>query len=347
MAIVPVGAGGGRSSTVFVGNIAYDTPESELKEIFGRAGKVASLRMVYDKDTKQPKGYGFCDYTDPDSAMNAVRELNDAECNGRRLRIDLADIALRGRDSLLGAPKPLSAPASLPLPPGSGGPPGSSGPPGSMPPRAPPLSLPPGVLPPKAPGSDPVAEGLGAGGMSPEALLSAVSAHTEIAQTVAAMPQAQLQLCLGTMQRLAVEAPEHARAMLQDNPQMCYALLHAQLLLGLTLEPSTMPDTAECAKLRAEAVSHRPMGLAFPPGSGVVVPPALHMTGGRGPAIIAGRPGFSSRPGFPVGVRPPVQPLGFAAPTHAWATAPRPVTGPRVVMAGLAPKAAMAHPYST
>jgi len=88
----PPGGLAGRSSTIFVGNIAYGTSEDELKEIFGRVGAIASLRLVYDKDTKQPKGYGFCDYQDPDSAVRAVKELSDAECNGRRLRIDLADI---------------------------------------------------------------------------------------------------------------------------------------------------------------------------------------------------------------------------------------------------------------
>ncbi|CAK0833374.1 unnamed protein product, partial [Prorocentrum cordatum] len=60
---------------------------------------------------------------------------------------------------------------------------------------------------------------------SPEAVIAAVSAHTEIAQAMAAMPPAQLQLCLGNMQRLAQESPEGARALLQDNPQLCYALL--------------------------------------------------------------------------------------------------------------------------
>jgi len=313
-----------------VGNIAYDTPESELKEIFGRVGNVASLRMVYDKDTKQPKGYGFCDYSDPDSAMAAVKELSDVECNGRKLRIDLADIALRSKDAM-GAPRSLSAPMSLPLPAGSGGPPRAPGPGGGpLPPGAkpPPLSLPAGAVPPK-----PVAvveEGLGAGAATAEAVLAAVSAHTEIAQTVAAMPKVQLQLCLGTMKRIAVEAPEHARAMLQDNPQMCYALLHAQLLLGLTTDPKTMPNSAECAQLRAEVIASR--SRLFPPGSGVVLPPGA---AGRG------------RLGFPVPgvVRPPVQPMSLAAPQHAWATAPP--SGPVPRAPGAVGKASVSHPYAT
>merc|ERR550532_2804555 len=101
-----------RSCTVFIGNIPYDAQEDDLRNIFNRVGAVESLRLVYDKDTKQPKGYGFCDYSDPDTAMSAVRNLNEVECNGRRLRIDLADNALRSREAQRSAgPPPPRPPA--------------------------------------------------------------------------------------------------------------------------------------------------------------------------------------------------------------------------------------------
>eukprot|EP00913_Durusdinium_trenchii_P012925 g12137.t1 len=97
---------------------------------------------------------------------------------------------------------------------------------------------------------------------SADVIMGSVSAHTQIAQTVAAMPQAHLQLCLGTMQdtagtsaqELAKAAPERARATLLEHPQLCYALLHAQFLLGLSLEPVLPPDGSETQQLRAEAV---------------------------------------------------------------------------------------------
>ncbi|CAE7254615.1 CSTF2 [Symbiodinium natans] len=84
--------------------------------------------------------------------------------------------------------------------------------------------------------------------------MASVAAHTEIVQTVASMPQAHLQLCLGTMQELAKAAPERARAVLLEHPQLCHALLHGQFLLGLSLDPTMPPDLAETAELRAEAV---------------------------------------------------------------------------------------------
>ncbi|CAE7172102.1 CSTF2 [Symbiodinium pilosum] len=84
--------------------------------------------------------------------------------------------------------------------------------------------------------------------------MASVAAHTDIVQTVASMPQAHLRLCLGTMQELAKAAPDRARAVLLEHPQLCHALLHAQFLLGLSLEPTMPPDLSETAELRAEAV---------------------------------------------------------------------------------------------
>lgn len=47
-------------------------------------------RLVYDRETGKPKGYGFCEYRDQDTAMSAMRNLNGFELNGRTLRVDNA-----------------------------------------------------------------------------------------------------------------------------------------------------------------------------------------------------------------------------------------------------------------
>lgn len=83
---------------VFVGNIPYDTTEESLLEIFRTVGPVLSFRLVFDRDTGKPKGYGFCEYSDAESARSSIRNLNDYDLNGRLLRVDYAD-------SALGAPK--------------------------------------------------------------------------------------------------------------------------------------------------------------------------------------------------------------------------------------------------
>jgi len=219
-----------------------------------QGGKVESFRMVFDKETLQPKGYGFCDFADPDTAITALKILSEKECNGRLLRLDLAD----NDQSRGGAPARAAAKA------GSGtlalvGPEAPSRP---RQPQAPPAPIKTsgttagsGVVTPST--VDPAAAAAAAledPNVPADTIMASVAAHTDIVQTVASMPQAHLQLCLGTMQELAKASPERARAVLLEHPQLCHALLHAQFLLGLSLDQTMPPDLTETAELRAEAV---------------------------------------------------------------------------------------------
>lgn len=76
---------------VFIGNIPYGVSEEQIMDIFGRAGQVVNFRLVYDKETGQPKGFGFLEYTDTDAAASAVRNLNESDLNGRTLRVDYSN----------------------------------------------------------------------------------------------------------------------------------------------------------------------------------------------------------------------------------------------------------------
>jgi len=45
---------------------------------------------VYDRETGKPKGYGFCEYQDVETAQSAMRNLNNHDFNGRPLRVGVA-----------------------------------------------------------------------------------------------------------------------------------------------------------------------------------------------------------------------------------------------------------------
>jgi cleavage stimulation factor subunit 2 len=76
--------------SVFVGNIPYEATEETLYGIFGEIGPVKGLRLVTDKETGKPKGYGFVEYNDPSTAQSAIRNLAGREIHGRNLRVDSA-----------------------------------------------------------------------------------------------------------------------------------------------------------------------------------------------------------------------------------------------------------------
>ncbi|KAG9447886.1 hypothetical protein H6P81_014014 [Aristolochia fimbriata] len=76
---------------VFVGNIPYDATEEQLVQICEEVGPVVSFRLVLDRETGKPKGYGFCEYKDEETALSARRNLQGYEINGRQLRVDFAE----------------------------------------------------------------------------------------------------------------------------------------------------------------------------------------------------------------------------------------------------------------
>lgn len=60
-------------------------------QICEEVGPVVSFRLVVDKETGKPKGYGFCEYKDEETALSARRNLQGYEVNGRQLRVDFAE----------------------------------------------------------------------------------------------------------------------------------------------------------------------------------------------------------------------------------------------------------------
>ncbi|KAH7101686.1 hypothetical protein BKA62DRAFT_702877 [Auriculariales sp. MPI-PUGE-AT-0066] len=79
------------SRVVFVGNVPYNMGEEQLIDVFRRVGQVVGFRLVFDRETGKPKGFGFAEFADHETALSAVRNLNNVEVDGRPLRIDLAD----------------------------------------------------------------------------------------------------------------------------------------------------------------------------------------------------------------------------------------------------------------
>ncbi|XP_074583488.1 cleavage stimulating factor 64-like isoform X2 [Curcuma longa] len=82
---------GSQHRCVFVGNIPYDATEEQLIQICEEVGPVVSFRLVFDRETGKPKGYGFCEYKDEETALSARRNLQGYEINGRQLRVDFAE----------------------------------------------------------------------------------------------------------------------------------------------------------------------------------------------------------------------------------------------------------------
>lgn len=83
---------GGDPSTVenrrvYVGNLSYETTESDLEELFKGVGAVRRVEIVYNRSTHRSKGYGFVEMLDIDEAKRTVEVLNDQFFMGRKLTV--------------------------------------------------------------------------------------------------------------------------------------------------------------------------------------------------------------------------------------------------------------------
>ena len=75
---------------LYVGNLSYNTNEGELSNIFAEYGDVNSCRLITDRETGRPRGFGFVEMQDQKAGLNAIDGLNDKEVDGRRLVVNEA-----------------------------------------------------------------------------------------------------------------------------------------------------------------------------------------------------------------------------------------------------------------
>jgi len=76
---------------IFVGNLAFNTTEDQLHQTFSEIGRVIKVRMVTDVETGKPRGFAFVEFEDPQAALSAIRNMNEYELNGRRLRVNFSN----------------------------------------------------------------------------------------------------------------------------------------------------------------------------------------------------------------------------------------------------------------
>ncbi|KAH7328875.1 hinge domain of cleavage stimulation factor subunit 2-domain-containing protein [Stachybotrys elegans] len=214
------------SRVVFVGNIPYGLSEEQITKIFSSVGQVERFRLVYDPETGRPKGFGFADYPDTDSASSAVRNLNDYEIMGRKLRVDFSNEQRSAEDDNQGHSGHMSNP--------SNGAAASNYPPASS-------------LPPLPAGKD---------------IPPGMTCIDSISRTLNTLPPTQLLDILGQMKTLATTDPQRATELLQQAPQLSYAVFQALLLMGLVSPEAIQSVVDPGAPIPQPA---QPPAAAYPP----------------------------------------------------------------------------------
>ena len=75
--------------SIYVGNLPFSATEAEVRDLFAAHGTVESVRLMTDRETGRPRGFGFVEMADGDAAR-AIQALNGTDFGGRSLRINEA-----------------------------------------------------------------------------------------------------------------------------------------------------------------------------------------------------------------------------------------------------------------
>ncbi len=75
---------------IYVGNLAYNATDEELRAAFEAFGQVTSVKIVRDRDSGRSRGFAFVEMEDGEGAQNAVAQMNGKDLKGRNLVVNEA-----------------------------------------------------------------------------------------------------------------------------------------------------------------------------------------------------------------------------------------------------------------
>ena len=82
---------------IFVGNLSYSSTEDSIRALFEAQGEVASVRIITDRESGRPRGFGFVEMANDEEARAAIEALNGQDLEGRKLTVNEARPREEGR----------------------------------------------------------------------------------------------------------------------------------------------------------------------------------------------------------------------------------------------------------
>ena len=76
--------------SVYIGNMPYGFDEEDVREHFEQYGDVNSVKLIFDRESQRPKGYGFVEMGDGE-ASSAITSLNGSQWGGRTIKVNEAN----------------------------------------------------------------------------------------------------------------------------------------------------------------------------------------------------------------------------------------------------------------
>ena len=78
------------SMKLYVGNLAFQTTNEDLQQLFAQAGTVESTSIIEDRETGRSRGFGFVEMSSKEEGTAAIQQFNGHEVGGRALNVNEA-----------------------------------------------------------------------------------------------------------------------------------------------------------------------------------------------------------------------------------------------------------------
>jgi len=75
---------------LYVGNLPFSVDSEKLKELFSSYGDIEEATVISDKFSGRSKGFGFVTFKNDEDAKKAIKEMNDKDVEGRKLKVNEA-----------------------------------------------------------------------------------------------------------------------------------------------------------------------------------------------------------------------------------------------------------------
>ena len=75
---------------IYVGNLSFNTSNTDLSDMFSEFGTVQSSNVIEDRETGRSRGFGFVEMSSKSEGEAAISALNGKEVEGRELKVNEA-----------------------------------------------------------------------------------------------------------------------------------------------------------------------------------------------------------------------------------------------------------------
>ncbi|MEP6973983.1 MAG: RNA-binding protein [Spartobacteria bacterium] len=75
---------------LYVGNLSFNTTETDLQDLFAQAGAVSEVTLMQDKFTGKSRGFAFVTMSNEADAAKAITDFNGKTVEGRPLTVNEA-----------------------------------------------------------------------------------------------------------------------------------------------------------------------------------------------------------------------------------------------------------------